>query len=721
MKKLILLAQLAGIFCARAATYIPITENMTRSNMNLFRAILRNNVNEMHQCFADGANKDEPGENNKTPLLFAADYDSLEALLMLLNIRANPTAVDSDGKTIFHHAAENSSLEVMSYLMYAKDLWVSHGINLQNFAVRRDNSGRNIFHCAASCEFPDMLDFLINNGKDLLQMPDRAFTALVNAKDYAGRTLLMYAAEKGWIDEMKALIRFEARADEVDNDGNNLMHWAVKGKNSGAVKWMLGEDAKDTLRSRHIYENEFADLINMENSSQKRPLYCSIFEHIFDISRQLIDNDAYVEIDSKEAEMLLCQAAQSGDVYAVNWLLSEAESRAKDFAGFVNSTDEGGWTAFHYAVKNGRKEISHLLIKSGAQIRIRQNLGRFSLLWAALGGDLETMLWIFGKAEDLTYSEFLRLLNSMDDDGNCLFFCAARSGNVPAASWLLSDEAVNFLQTHLLTGEEFRDCLNTQKMGMTAFYRAVESNSVDMVKFLIEQGCNVNREVLITSEGKIGWELPIHLAARKGYADVIRQIIAVSPNSVCEKNFNGENALHLAIQSGNEEAVRLIVNFKPAAAKKQNKDGKQPIHVAAQIGTPDMVCAIIEQYEDAPYKRDPHKRNALHYAVENESAETVRLLLEVNQNAVNQRDISGKSPMHYFMASLQNAAAKNSFDLKSYIKYREIAGLLIKNGAALHAKDRKKHTPLDALQGKIFQAFIAELEKIEEEYDGEYE
>lgn len=720
MKKLILLAQLTGVFCTHATMYIPITENMSQSSINLFQAVFQNNVNEMRQCLADGADKDEIGENGKTPVLFAADYDSLEALLMLLSVRANPAAVDGDGKTVLHHAVENGSLEVISYLMSGQNLWISCGINFQSFAVKRDSNGQNIFHYAASCESPDMLHFLINNSMDSLQLSDEAFTTLMNVKDYAGHTLLMYVAEKGWIDEIKSLIRFGGRIDELDNDGNNLMHWAVKGKNLKVIKWMLSEDAKDTLRYNHIYENTFIDLINIENKNNQKPLYYSILERTPDISRQFIENNTYININTRKAEILLQNAAQSGDIYTVNWLLNEAKSQANDFISFINSADEGGWTAFHYAVKNGHKDVSHLLIKSGAEVKPRQNLGRFSLPWAALCGDLDTMLWILSKTDDMTYSEFWKLLNSIDDDGNCLFFCAVRSGNVPIVSWMLGNEATRFLQMHLLTGDEFRDCLNTSRMSMTAFYRAVESNSVDMVKFLIDRGCNVNREVMVSIRGKFGWELPIHLAARKGYTEIIRQIVAISPNSLCEKNSNGENALHLAVQSGNIEAVQLIINLRPSTARKQSKDGVQPIHIAAQVGTADMVGAIIEQYEDALCKKDPYKRSAIYYAIENESIETIRLIIEANLNAVNQKDSSGRSPMHYLMASLLDAVIRNSsFNAKMYMKYREIAKLFIKNGATLHVRDRKKRTPFDMLQGKIFRAFIEELEKIEEEYEYE--
>ena len=51
----------------------------------------------------------------------------------------------------------------------------------------------------------------------------------VNERDKVGQTALMHAAERGRPDMVRLLLEHNADVYACDEDGNNALHWAVRG------------------------------------------------------------------------------------------------------------------------------------------------------------------------------------------------------------------------------------------------------------------------------------------------------------------------------------------------------------------------------------------------------------------------------------------------------------------------------------------------------------
>ncbi|CAG4944840.1 unnamed protein product [Colias eurytheme] len=81
-------------------------------------------------------------------------------------------------------------------------------------------------------------------------------------------------------------------------------------------------------------------------------------------------------------------AAFSGDKDKVLYLID----RAKNVSEVVNAQDNAGYTALHYAARNGHDDICKLLIAKGAQIDIQTKSGKATPLHrAAAAGKLSTV------------------------------------------------------------------------------------------------------------------------------------------------------------------------------------------------------------------------------------------------------------------------------------------------------------------------------------------
>lgn len=74
--------------------------------------------------------------------------------------------------------------------------------------------------------------------------------------------------------------------------------------------------------------------------------------------------------------------------------------------------------------------------------------------------------------------------------------------------------------------------------------------------------------------------LAAHLAARYGYADVLRLLLTLNPECVKEKNKSGMTVAHMASLGGHRECVRVLLDVCPTAKDIVNRQGQTPADVA---------------------------------------------------------------------------------------------------------------------------------------------
>lgn len=156
-------------------------------------------------------------------------------------------------------------------------------------------------------------------------------------------------------------------------------------------------------------------------------------------------------------------------------------------------------------------------------------------------------------------------------DKNEEFFAAARKGDIAA------------LKTHLDSGV---DVNAKTRYGATALSYACDKGHVEVVRFLIERGADVNARDTFYGEVPLGWALS------HGHAQVVKLLLDKGAAGI-------ERALTTGVQEGNVEIVRVVIEkggLKPETlnnALKKASSGKnneiiELLKKAGAVVTPEV-------------------------------------------------------------------------------------------------------------------------------------
>jgi ankyrin repeat protein len=250
--------------------------------------------------------------------------------------------------------------------------------------------------------------------------------------------------------------------------------------------------------------------------------------------------------------------------------------------------------------------------------------------------------------------------------------------------------------------------------GSTLLHLAVFNDHIDIVKYLVSQGVDVNAQ---DSEG----DTPLHLAASSGYLEVAKYLVSKGANvNATNKSFQ-ETPLHRTSYYGYIDMVKLLVNHG-ADVNALAKDKSTPLQNAAAIGSLHIVRFLISKGAKLNHI-DKVGDTALHRAVGNRHLKIVKELVYQGVD-INVKDKFGNTPLHL-------AVRTGKFEIVKYlitqgadvnvsgecfsgylplakefgctplhgaatIGYLEIVKYLLSHGADINAKTRKGNTPLHA-------------------------
>jgi len=165
--------------------------------------------------------------------------------------------------------------------------------------------------------------------------------------------------------------------------------------------------------------------------------------------------------------------------------------------------------------------------------------------------------------------------------------------------------------------------------GNTPILQAGFSNKMDIFKYLVEKGADIN---LANKEGLVPLHLaaflgdkemvrlllskgvpvdpvstiikatPLNLAARLGHKEVVEILLSADAN-VHLKGFEGSTPLHSAVESRSVEIARLLLE-KGASPDEKDRKGCTPLLLAALYGHKDLVATLLEKGANVNIKND---------------------------------------------------------------------------------------------------------------------
>ena len=235
--------------------------------------------------------------------------------------------------------------------------------------------------------------------------------------------------------------------------------------------------------------------------------------------------------------------------------------------GVVNSPEQDGTTALHWAVRGDDAEMVKLLLAAGADVKAANRYGVRPLGLAAVNGNaaLVKLLLAAGADPNATVS----------DAGETPLMSAARTGRVEPLRLLLSKGAsVNVHET---------------EFGETALMWAASENHADAVRLLVEHGADLNAKSAhapaTRARGRIalGEWTPLMYASRQGAMDSTRVLVDLGAD-INARASDGSTALILAIINSHYELASMLVG-RGADPNVADSTGMAPLYAAVDMNT----------------------------------------------------------------------------------------------------------------------------------------
>jgi ankyrin repeat protein len=255
-------------------------------------------------------------------------------------------------------------------------------------------------------------------------------------------------------------------------------------------------------------------------------------------------------------DIRLADAAMEGDRAAVQSLLAQKVD--------VNVRQGDGSTALHWAAYRDDVEIARLLIKAGADVKAKTRIDDFTpLLLAAKNGNAAMVELLLKAGADP---------NTATGTGATALMLAAASGKTEAVKQLV-DHGANV---------NAKDITNEQ----TALMFAAAVNSAPAIKLLAEHGADVNAVSKVleprhldgkeTKESWLGGLTALHLAAREGHTDAVRELIAAKADINVVAASDKTSVMTLSIINGHLDIAKLLLDHG-ADPNLANRGGLAPL------------------------------------------------------------------------------------------------------------------------------------------------
>ena len=457
-------------------------DNFTLETPALSLAAIKGSYEICVYLVEQGANIEATNKIGVTPLHAACSSGNNDIIKFLLEKKAYIEAKTDEGLTPLHIAAQDGHLEAVNILLqFGADINSRWEIN--NYTPLISSAGNKHF---------DISEFLIESGADL----DVAETDL-------GRTASHFCAIQGGFQCVKKLIEHGADP-EIRNHLNWTTIFFAVSKNQFDIAKYLVEDVKVNL--------------NLLDNAGFSPLHWAVNNRNFEMLDLLVANGADPNIQSEARGSPLHEVITHHDLEMVKYLVGIERVD-------VELPNEFGYTPLFWAIANRNVETVKILVEFGnADIEAKDPGGKFSALqFVILDNKPDMAEYLLEKGAQLIQVEAVALLNNIGKNERMakILLKWIKKMDINESSFYLSIQH-GFLDVVKLFIETGAIDVNTveYERSLAPLHFAVLFNQVDIAKYLLENGANVN-EV----NSKFGGESAMTIAAQKGNIEMIKLLV----------------------------------------------------------------------------------------------------------------------------------------------------------------------------------------------------
>ena len=555
-----------------------------------------------------------------------------------INIHA-VDAVDENGDTGLMRALYTFNTEaVKTYL----EAWANPN--------KRDNNGLTPLMLAAKLGYSQALEMLLERNADVQAVDDKGMMAI----DYLEASYTsMFRRDD--LDLPKAILRemLIKKACEVrgitpqlyEEARTEWQDWNLAQQDLGDVNFepILGYrqiEPRDIYK--WVYNHIFADqkLNPLSNQHVNRNLTVQDIQALLDFCESTSGGDWDLVQQGSDLINLINSSShdddneEEEDAKPLNplWRAMQIDPSDPDMVHILLKAgvdkelpDETGLSPLMFAAKEGQVDILKHLLKAGANRNAQNTEGRSALMLATMSDQHETMtLLLADSATDKELRDHVSHEHISHEHGpRTALLLALREGDPDEVT--IRDQTVNLLldyrahaenrdakgRTTLMLAIErgyptatdrllrffydkgkLEDC---DKIGNTAFIRAVNCNNLHAARCLLESGANIEAR---NKNGYTG----LLTAALRNREELINLMLA-PPRSVPAKadievrNRGGETALIVAARRGHKEALECLLNAN-ANIEAVSVRGMTALDYAIETGDISIIECLIEYGAD---------------------------------------------------------------------------------------------------------------------------
>ncbi|CAH8617694.1 unnamed protein product [Schistosoma rodhaini] len=448
---------------------------------------------------------------------------------------------------------------------------------------------------------------------------------IINQCDSNQRTLLHYAAMKGYLDCASVLVAHKARINEPDHNGNLPIHLAVKEGHLLVVRYLLSVNADPTK----------------PNKNGLLPIHIACEKNYYGILKALLELDnVSVNAEGERGASPLHYCCIHDSVECMEILLNKG---ANIFAYDLEHT-----YPVHVAIANVSRKCLNLLFKMEAYLKVHH-----------LNQPIKSQRTKSSFNIDTQHTHVLC---------NTTTTTTTTTNSSSIVKYDIKKKSIDFNQFNCYLNQQNNDKENnlinlTDCEGETPLHAAVTSGNSDMVKFCLEH----NAFILAKQNDD---STPVHYACMKGDLECV-QLMFESDPSIKSIVFimpdkNGYTPLHLAAVYNHEKLVTYLVE-QGSPLEMTETNGWTPLLLAAMKGAL-QTCIQLLRLGANPNAHDSSNRNLVHLLMLFQGPGIRTVLPELNdeelfKRLVNEKDKYGTTPLHY-STKMGNLGATIAFVLR---------------------------------------------------------
>ncbi len=603
-----------------------------------------------HGVDVSNSRRKDSASLTRTPLCLAAESGNIKASSLLLQYNANiDPDVPEDERPLFLATKYGHYDVVLLFLEHQPEL-----------ALRAED-GNTLLHWAAYHGMTAFAEFLISELEDFD----------VDQRNQERRRPLQIAAINGHPEMIKILLgygaRIEAENDIYDQSSSHdatkrasdipPLALAVQSDQTSSALLLLDKGARWQLES-------WSDWTLLHEASKARNLQ---------ILKGLQERGMDIDQATSTGETPLYLATVNQDLLMVTYILSLNPVLDPPIVDTLI-------TPLHIAAWLGDSAIANILLKQGADIKVKHKYGSSPLCAAALSRKRDVLETIISYHPDL---------DSPNNFGDTPLFCSVQKKAIDCVSLLLS------------AGASTSSPANSWRQPLQ---EAVAQGDINIMRLLLDANADIN------ARGQSGHNI-FMIACANGNEDIMEELLRRGADLADCVTVEGIGLFHFAAVSGKLTTLEKIVQLKGTAdIDRPSLKGKTPFLLACRQARIDLMQALIALGAD-PHRLTTSGENAIHYAALSGDLAKIRYLLNL-QVSFTMRNKATDSPLDIACelghVNIAKALIKEGADFRYVNKYTGqtclhrsatfgrdgIVSLLIAKGAALETRDHLSLTPL---------------------------